>query len=123
MPLDHHGRAIADVIPKLVKHNTRGLADYLDSRFMTTRQLKKVSRTDGKSIRTCSETAEEEYYINVCDLWPDERLLVDRVLEESSAGAEIEVKMYDIPKLHNPTEQIAQDLAETLAGLEDTTIF
>ena len=59
----------------------------------------------------------------MCDLWPDERLLEERVLEESSAGAEIEVKMYDIPKLHNPSEKIAQDLAETLAGLEDTTIF
>ncbi len=26
MPLDHHGRAIADIIPKCIEHDLRGLA-------------------------------------------------------------------------------------------------
>ena len=39
MPLDHHGRAIADILPECVENNVRFLAEYMDSRFITTRQL------------------------------------------------------------------------------------
>ena len=75
MPLDHHGRAIADVIPDCINNNIAYIGEYLDSRFVTTRQLNKVSRTDKKKIKVCEETEDEKYFIAACDLWPDERLL------------------------------------------------
>ena len=37
MPLDHHGREIADLLPKCVKRNIKTLGFYLDSRFITTK--------------------------------------------------------------------------------------
>ena len=37
MPLDHHGRAIADVLPECVRRDIKYLDKYLDSRFITTR--------------------------------------------------------------------------------------
>ena len=46
MPLDHHGRAIEDIIPKCIERDIRYLGEYLDSRFVTTKQLCKVSRAD-----------------------------------------------------------------------------
>ena len=46
MPLDHHGREIADLLPKCVERNIKTLGFYLDSRFITTKQLQKVSRDD-----------------------------------------------------------------------------
>lgn len=33
MPLDHHGRAIADVIPECITRSIPGLGEYLDKRF------------------------------------------------------------------------------------------
>jgi len=36
MPFDHHGRAISDLIPKLVKQELPFIGDYLDSRFFQT---------------------------------------------------------------------------------------
>ena len=83
MPLDHHGRAIADVIPTCIREDIAYIGDYLDSRFVTTKQLNKVSRTDKMRIKVCSETEDEKYFIACCDLWPDERLLKQRVFDPS----------------------------------------
>ena len=51
MPLDHHGRAIADVIPECIERDINYLGTYLDSRFITTKQLSKVCRADQKKIK------------------------------------------------------------------------
>ncbi len=82
-----------------------------------------MSRTDGKSIKKDAETEDEQYYVSACDLWPDEKLLVERVLEQSTSSSEVEIKMFDIPYLHNPAMEAARQLAETLSSLEDTSIF
>ena len=51
MPLDSHGRAIADVIPECIRRGIKYTGEYLDSRFLTTKQFKKVSRTDKKAVK------------------------------------------------------------------------
>ena len=108
MPLDHHGRAIADIIPECVERDIRYLGEYMDSRFLTTKQLQKVSRADYKSIKTDPETEDQGYFIAACDLWPDERFIIDRIFEESNSGAELSVTVLDLPKLHNPSDPISQ---------------
>ena len=95
----------------------------MDSRFITTKQLQKVSRLDKKAIKTSKETEDEQYYVTSCDLWPDERLLVERIFQESKTSEEIEVKILDLPKLHNPNEKVAQDFALSLSEVEDKSIF
>ena len=75
MPLDHHGRAIADIIPECARKNIKYLGEYLDSRFITTKQLRKVCRVNNMVIKTNPDNAQEDYYITCSDLWPDERLI------------------------------------------------
>ena len=50
-PLDHHGRSIANILPFCLKLALPSLKDYLDSRLLTTRQLKKRDRVAGKAMR------------------------------------------------------------------------
>lgn len=105
MPLDHHGRAVADVIPKLVAQELPYLGQYLDKRLIATKQLKKVCRQDKMTIKEKrGETGDEKQFVAVADLWPDERLVIDRCLEESPNGEELEIKFLDLPKLHQPYE-------------------
>ena len=58
-----------------------------------------------------------------CDLWPDERFIKDRIFDESKSGAELNVTVLDLPKLHNPNEPVAQQMIEALANVEDTSIY
>ena len=106
MPLDHHGRAIEDIIPECIEREIRYLGEYLDSRFVTTKQLCKVSRADYKTIKIDKLTEDQGYFVSHCDMWPDERLLTSRIFDDSKSGAEINVQMLDFSKLHNPNHEI-----------------
>ena len=76
MPLDHHGRALADLIPILVKEEVPCLREYLDSRWKTTRQLDKMSRQDLMKLKVNDGYDEEDgNAVSAVDLWPDERLV------------------------------------------------
>ena len=124
MPLDHHGRAIADILPECVERDIRFLAEYMDARFLSTRQLQKVSRADDNlTIKVDPETADNKYYITACDLWPDERFISNQIFEEGNGGSEITVTVLDLPKVHNPNDPIAHKFMEALAGVEETSIF
>ena len=91
MPLDHHGRAIEDIIPECIEREIRYLGEYLDSRFVTTNQLCKVSRADYKTIKIDRLTEDQGYFVSRCDMWPDERLITERIFDDSKSGAEINV--------------------------------
>ena len=123
MPLDHHGRAIADILPECVTRNIRFLAEYMDSRFLSTAQLQKVSRADKKAIKVDPETEDQGYYITACDIWPDERFITNQIFEESTGGGEITVQILDLPKLHNPNDPIAHKMMDALAEVDETKIF
>mmetsp|Transcript_2942 Transcript_2942/g.3485 ORF Transcript_2942/g.3485 Transcript_2942/m.3485 type:complete len:87 (+) Transcript_2942:138-398(+) len=86
--------------------------------------MKKVGRQDKKTIKQkMGETGDEKQYVTVCDIWPDENLVIDRVLEDSTNGQEICISILDLPKLHNPQNPTARELANALAGVEDKSIF
>ena len=76
----------------------------MDARFLSTRQLQKVSRADKKAIRVDPETEDQGYYVAACDLWPDERYIDLQIFEDSKSSAEIKVTVLDLPKLHIPTK-------------------
>ena len=132
MPLDHHGRAIADILPECVTRNIRFLAEYMDSRFLSTAQLQKVSRADKKAIKVDPETEDQGYYVAACDLWPDERYIEAQIFESSKSSSEIKVTVLDLPKLHiptklqnpqNPSESISFKMMQALADVDDRSIF
>ena len=56
----------------------------------------------------------------MCDMWPDENLLVDRVLEDSNTGQELEIMILDLPQLHQPYTTPGQEFARALSEVEDT---
>jgi len=45
------------------------------------------------------------------------------VLEDSNTGQELELRILDLPLLHQPYAEPAQEFARVLAGVEDTSIF
>ena len=82
MPLDHHGRGIADVIPSLVREENESLHKYLDKRWITTSQLKKQTRLRLKKMKK-NDGYEPGVYVSSIDLWPDERLIKVTMFEDS----------------------------------------
>lgn len=82
MPLDHHGRGIADVIPRLVREENESLNNYLDKRWITTSQLKKQTRLRQKQIKQ-NKGYDQGVYVSSIDLWPDEQLVNVTMFEES----------------------------------------
>lgn len=91
-----------------VEMNIRYLGEYLDSRFVTTKQLKKVCRASKMQLRVDPENEEGDFFTTICDLWPDQRFIKKQVYEESEHGDEITIRILDIPKLHNPNELFAE---------------
>ena len=120
MPLDHHGRAIADVLPECVQRNIKYLGEYLDSRFVTTKQLMKIARAEKKKLKVDDETEEAGYYVTSCDLWPDERYISSKLYDQNRSGTEVKVTILDLPKLHNPSETVADEFAKALSEVEST---
>ena len=83
MPLDHHGRAIANIIHTCINKGVPSVGFYLDSRLKTTKQLTKVSRVPDKTLRSNPHEEDTDKFITCCDLWPDERYIEEKFFEES----------------------------------------
>lgn len=47
MPLDHHGKAIADIIPCCISRGLSQIKYYMDQRILTTDACSKVFRVPG----------------------------------------------------------------------------
>ena len=72
MPLDHHGRCMADIIPDCIEAGIRFVDKYIDQRFLQCSQLRKVDRTDDRAIK-----GGEDYCIAACDLNEDLQFIRD----------------------------------------------
>ena len=102
MPMDHHGRAIVDVLPECIRKEIPKLSEYLDSRFKTSTQLEKMKSIQKYRLKEDNDSKETGNYIDCIDLWPDQQKLQDKVLEESSSGVNIDAKILDLPGIVNP---------------------
>ena len=58
-----------------------------------------------------------------CDIWPDERYITHKLFDYSKSGTEVKVTTLDLPKLHNPSEKVADEFARALSEVESTEIF
>jgi len=94
------------LIPVLISQELPYLGTYLDSRWKQSRQLEKLCRQDDKKLRT-NLGCDEGEFVDVVDLWPDERLVTERMFEKSDKGQEVEFFILDLPYLHQPTEKSA----------------
>lgn len=124
MPLDHHGRAIADVIPTCIEQDVKYLGEYLDSRFKVTKQLRKSCRVDKKKLKVDPENEEQNFYTSKTDLWPDTATLNSMLFDENDHGDEVVIEILDIPMLHNPNDkELSGKTAEALSEMDETDIF
>ena len=121
MPLDHHGRSLADVIPLCINEGVGYVGEYLDSRFLQSNQLRKISRIDGRTLK-----GGEDYCITASDLNPDEKIIKEKIIEEKSSENEqsndsiaVVVDLLDVPRIHNPNDPIAKDFIKAIAKVED----
>ena len=46
------------------------------------------------------ESGSKDQFVTSCDMWPDENLLIEKVLEDSTTGQEHQIRFFDMPKLH-----------------------
>ena len=116
MPLDHHGRSLADVLPLCIKEGVGYVAEYLDSRFLQSNQLRKITRING------TLKGGEDYCITASDLNPDVDIIQKKIIEEDEQdndGGAIEVDLLDIPRIHNPNDPIAYNFIKAIAEIED----
>ena len=107
MPLDHHGRAVVDILPLCIRSEIPKLGKYLDSRFMSSSHLEKVNRVSGYKLKEDNDSIDEGFYINCIDLWPDSQSLIKRVLNEKKGSVEIKAKILDLPYLLDPESLVS----------------
>ena len=113
-PLDHHGRAIADILHKCISLKVPSFAKYLDSRLLSTRQLEKLKKVKKHSIKAPLND-EQNSFVTVCETWPSDGKIKTRVFEKSDSETACTIKYFDIPYLHDPNREEADAFATALA--------
>ena len=100
-PLDHHGKAIADIIPKCIK---RGLdvSRYLDARILTTSQVSRCFRQVG-----CIPRVNMNPMGFVCSvpLHTDLRVLKNQIFKpnlKNNRERDVRTRLIDLPIVCDP---------------------
>jgi hypothetical protein len=112
-PLDHHGRAIIDAFPQVVANELPSLGQYMNARFLQTKQLEGIRRGKIKMVKG------QEYGIGVAQMWTDVKLLEQQVLTVSPLDQEIKLELLDIPMIHCYQEKVGDDFFEALGSVSD----
>jgi len=124
MPIDHHGKAIADIVGLCFRKELAMIGPYLDSRFKQTKYLQSLNRVPGKELKASSYMNEGEgIFISSATFWSDLPKLTSKLFKESKSESENVVRILDIPYLHilGRAEHIA--LVDALSELNDTKVF
>ena len=103
MPLDHHGRCLADILSECIEQGIRFVAEYINKRFLQSSQLRKIDRCDG----TKNLKGEDGYTISACDLNEDEKVVKEKIFEKGDDGGIVGVYVLDLPRIHNPNDPVA----------------
>eukprot|EP00347_Sterkiella_histriomuscorum_P016371 403353446 len=116
--VDNHSRAICGLIPYMIQMELPSLDDYFKSRIMRTEILdtfKKGSLNHRKGI---------DYAVGSANQWPNKDGIRREILQETSRiEKEIQLKMLDIPKIHDYAELDSQEFFQRLSQAEDIQMF
>ena len=74
MPLDHHGKAVAEVIPLCIKNQVNSLPDYFEARLLSSKHIDKLAR----SLKL-PEDGDSDVYESACTLWPAKQTVIDNL--------------------------------------------
>lgn len=123
MPLDHHGKAIADCMGDCFKQQLTSIGPYLDKRIVQTKQFANLWRETGKTLYTERAGGSEGLFVSSACLWADINDLKGKIFRESDTESENTVKVLDVPYIHNLARDENKKFTEALSELTDYKIF
>jgi len=97
------------VISKCIERAPLSTAGYINSRFIQTKQLKKLSRLPGKELRQDDEE-DQSGVVDVSDLWPLAKTIKEKFFVEGDSDAHTKLYILDIPLIHHPAYTISDDV-------------
>ena len=117
LPMGNSSTFVATKLAECVRKGVPGVAEYINSRMFTTRQLSGCSKFDSeakhekvgfwKSIKESikavfADDVDATTFVNCLDLWPDKRQVFSNVLNKSPIKTESVIEFFDLPKIFNP---------------------
>eukprot|EP00347_Sterkiella_histriomuscorum_P009906 403339425 len=116
--LDHHSRAIYDLIPYFISRQLPSLSDYLESRVMQTCAMKSITKGN------IPDDMEE---ISTQQLWFDHLELKKRMKDDNNQDDEVEmpimVEIIDIPKIYHLQDKLSDEFYDQLARTDQYEVF
>ena len=116
-PLDHHGRAVVECLPKAIEAGLPAVPDYLDARFIQTEQVKQIRR-GALDFRHGLD-----YVYTTGSLWDSTQQVEDRLFQVSPVDADIKLEYLDLPRLHCYGDKAGDEFFSALADTEDIELF
>lgn len=112
--IDHHSRAIVEILPVLIEHDLPTFPDYLKSRLLQTEKVKLFKKG---MLRV-----KENPGIAVASFWQSQED-IDSLLQPAPIEQELRLEFVDIPKIHTYTEPISNEFMSALAETPDLELF
>ncbi len=112
--IDHHSRAICEILPILVDHSLPSLNAYLNSRLLETEQTKIIKKGQPKDARG----------LTTASVWYNATDVNTALFKKTLEGVELEVKVeiLDMPNVISYSEKAHEDYFAALAGA-DCSLF
>lgn len=112
--LDHHSRAINDLLPVFVDKSLPELPAYLDSRLVQSDQLKVIEKG-------CLKV--DTMGIITSHIWFEKKDFDNKLMTEKPIENRIKCDFLDIPNVYNFEHTVSQEFFKALSETEDIDIF
>lgn len=123
MPIDHHGKAVADIIFKCLEFEVPGIEVYLQSRLLSTSQLTTFAKFPNSSLKRGSGGQDDRDFVTSFELQPDVSSLKTKLFDNSEREANVRIKVLDIQYIHCPERQESKDFFAALESSFSEQLF
>ena len=118
--LDHHSRAIVDLMPFMIQKELPAILPYVNSRLQQTEQVKNI--TKGCLNPNSKGITESQLWFNFHE-W--EKKMMNQVNKDNETEVErpIKVEFVDIPRVYNYQDELTDSFFFALAHTNQYQIF
>lgn len=103
MPIDHHGKSIADIIYKCLEFKVPGTEVYLSSRLLQTSEFAKLERIPKSTLKKIGGGTDDDVdFVTSFEPQPDVSKLKAKLFDEGQSETNVKIKLWDIPYIHCP---------------------
>ncbi|CDW71887.1 wd-40 repeat protein [Stylonychia lemnae] len=118
--IDHHSRALIELMPIIIEKQLPSLLPYLDSRLVQTRRLEKI--TKGCLKKNSLGICESKIWFNYDDV--EKKLMETRKEgDESMVERPIRVQFVDLPNVYHYDDPICDEFFGQLADTDQYDVF